>query len=528
MGKKQLNKQIALLEQQSKELDIIQAEVAEKKAKEEEAKRKEEEANRKPYVVYGSEITVLNPNIVEFYKNRFEMMVSEYKLVGKFRDDGTYTIANEIKYDLIEMKKEIEEVADEYYKASALYMRKYFNFTVKLTMLEDGKAKASLYIAEYIGKNFDEEFISSHVADFVDVFDAEYRIKLRKAFNLVDADAKNNDFDIPNLAVLMQNLFDLDAYVGDLYDMASQIYVIRMIKLLENGGPVEQEVLKIYKQLVKEMEEDEEEDEKIGKKKSSHKNERLKELLDKSIDKVGGFEKLSIDPAERDKIIKDLNKTDALITKVSKGGILEINNTSDSTKKALNNASSNKGPNKGKNKKKPDKKADKDKKGDNKKTPKLKKDEKKETKGGGADYHSPTFTYDNSIETNIDIIEELLNDEEEKEAENRYTSSAPRLRKENPEDETEEKPTPIDEDEEDEEEEEEVEEEEEIAEEEETAEEELLDKTEVSSAEDQEDSLDDAMENLYESSKTENLNEENNLSLDDPIEENSEMSLDEI
>ena len=104
-----LDKRLEQLKQQSSDLDkqVAEKDLADKNA-EEERKRIEEE-NRKPYKVFGRDIEVKDPDFVEYYKNKLKMMTIQYKLVGSFDDDGNYSVPTEMKYELVEMEKEIDE-----------------------------------------------------------------------------------------------------------------------------------------------------------------------------------------------------------------------------------------------------------------------------------------------------------------------------------------------------------------------------------------------------------------------------------
>ena len=322
MRKKDIDRQLEQLKAQRELLKDAEAQFVERQKQIEEEKRKEEEANRKPYKVFGRDFSVIEPSVVQYYKNRMKMLVVQYKLVGGFNDEGVYIIPKEIKYDLIAMNKAIEDMGDDYYKVTALYMTKHFNFTIKLTMLDDGRARASLYIAEYVGSYAENETMYTFVADFVDVYDADYRVKLRKVFNLYDVEVKNDDLVIPNIAVLLQDLYDIDKYVGGLYDMSAQIYVLRMLKLLESGGEFEEGIIEEYKKLLLDLDE-----EKFGAKDDPtkrSKNEILKECLDKAIDDKGGLEKLTVDKKKLDDVLADVNKMDTEIGDLKVGGLMEI------------------------------------------------------------------------------------------------------------------------------------------------------------------------------------------------------------
>lgn len=406
MGNKNLDKQIEQLRKQSQLVDKqVEAFEAEQKAKAEAEEEKKKQIP--PYKVFGRDFSVTNPAYIEFYNDRLEMMVVQYKLVGRVNPQKQYIIPEKIKMDLVAMQKEIEEMGEDYYKVTALYMKKHFNFTIKLQMLEDKKAKASLFIAEYVGEYIDQNTLYTHIADFVDVYDDDYRIKLRKAFNLVDANAKNDDFNIPELAVLMQDLFDIDLYIGGLYDMASQIYVMRMLKLLEGGGEIELEVIKRYQKLLAKLEKGEFSPRDI--------NTKHKELLDKAIDAIGGFDKLNIDKKQLLAILAEINKTNDAIKGLSVGGILEILNEENAGGGGGSSGGGSKGGGKGKKKSAKKGGGSKDKKKDKKKE--KKKDDKKKSSGGGVFWEPsdtttpiieiPEINIADDLEFDFDIFEDI-------------------------------------------------------------------------------------------------------------------------
>jgi len=287
----------------------------EKETKTEE--KKDDKVEVKPYKVFGQDFSLSDPEIIDYYKTRMKMMTIKYRLVGKVNENAQYKVPDPIRRDLINMEKEIEETGEDFYKAIALYMKKHFYFYIKIVPIEEGKAKASLFLSEYVEDFLGMEYIVSHIADFIDVYDDDYRIKLRKAFNLVDVATKVDDFAVPDLAVLMQDCFDLELVVGGLYDMASQIFLMRMLKLLEEAGPAGAKVLAKYRELLAKSK-DVEIDEKF-------RNSYYKALLDRAIDELGGYEKLGLDPKALSSIMKDINGTVKAIDNASgKGGYVEM------------------------------------------------------------------------------------------------------------------------------------------------------------------------------------------------------------
>ena len=266
----------------------------------EKPEEKKEEIKR-TYQVYDKDITLSDSDIIDYYKTRYKMLAMRFMLVGRFDDNGRYIIKDEIKYDLIAMYKEISDSGEDFYKASCRFFKKDFYFDIKISMLEEGKAKASLYLSEYVEDYMDDDCIVSHIADFVDVFDEHFRVKVRQAFNLVDAAITNEELKVPNLAVLMQDAYDINKYIGGLYDLASQIYVMRMQKLLESGDQTCHDILKRYKELSlndEEMQRDE-----------KHKFSRQKALLDRAIDEKGGLEKLNVNKEGLKSVIGEINKS---------------------------------------------------------------------------------------------------------------------------------------------------------------------------------------------------------------------------
>ena len=363
--------------------------------------KKDDKVEIKPYKVYDQDFSLTDPDMISYYKTRMKMMCVKFRLVGKFNEKGLYKISNEIRYDLVEMEKEIEENGEDYYKAIALYMKKHFYFTVKIKPIDDGKAKASLYLSEYVQDFLGKEYISSHIADFVDVNDDDFRIKVRKAFNLVDVATKVDDLAVPNLAVVMQDNFDLDLLVGGLYDMASQIYLLRLLKALETCGQPGALVLARYRELL--VDNDIEINEK-------HRYTHYKALLDRAVDELGGYDKLNLDPKIVKPIIKDMNKTVKAIDNASMAGMLEADLPDNKVEEMKASKSTSK-PSKKPVKKDSAPAKEKPK----KKKPKTEKKEDKNKGGGGA---SVDF-FNKTLELVVDAIldEELLKMEQEEQVE---------------------------------------------------------------------------------------------------------------
>ena len=271
----------------------------------------------KPYKVFDSDIVVNDKEIADYYWTSMKMLVMRFQLVGSFNRNGQYIIKDEIRYDLVKMRKEISDSGEDFYKAVVIYMKKYFYFDVKISMIDDKRAKASLFLSEFVDDALQDGYIVSHIADFIDEFDEQFRIKVRQAFNLADVALINEDYYIPNLAILMQDEYDINKYVGNLYDIASQIYIMRMLKLLEGAGPLGQEIIKRYKELIIDKEEEYKDD--------KFKYSRFKYLLDRAINEKGGLEKLPLPKEKIRDIVVEVNKSVRAIDSLqSRAGAVEI------------------------------------------------------------------------------------------------------------------------------------------------------------------------------------------------------------
>lgn len=270
----------------------------EKPLEKEKTELKEETVKVEPYNVFGRDFSLTDPDYITYYKTRMKIMVVQYQLLGRVNDKGLYVINADIKRDLVNMDKEIDDMADDYYRAVATYMKKPYYFQVKITKNGEN-ATASLYLAEFVDDFLEEEFIVTHIADYTDVYDEDFKVKVRKAFNLVDVAMPLSDFDIPNIAVVIQDAIDLEFLVGGLYDIASQIYLMRMLKLLEASGVKGEAIIRRYKELIA----DKDPKDFDGK----NRNTKFKALLDRAIDEAGGLQALGLKQPNIRGAVKEIN-----------------------------------------------------------------------------------------------------------------------------------------------------------------------------------------------------------------------------
>lgn len=290
MAKSKKKKNVENFAQDSKQADI----------KQEPAVSKEDA--KISFKVYGQDFNINDSDLIDYYRTRMKIMVMRFMLVGRFDDEGVYKIKDEIKYDLIRMNKEISDSGDDFYRAEARFITKFFYFDIKIEKLDEQKAKASLYLSEYVDEFLEEGYIVSHIADYTDTYDESFKDKVMQVFNLYDTAIKNDEFKMPSLAVLMQDEYDIYERVGGLYDIASQIYVMRMLKLLETStDSVCQEIIRRYKELILDKSENENDE--------KNKYTKYKALLDRAIDEKGGLERLNVNKESLKSIVGEVNKS---------------------------------------------------------------------------------------------------------------------------------------------------------------------------------------------------------------------------
>lgn len=208
------------------------------------------------------------------------------KLVGSVSDSGNYNLKDRVKRDLVKMPKEEVDTCPSYYLAMAVYMKKTFNFVVDIEYSEDDIATASLYLNEAVSDYPPIKSLRSFVAKVVLPVDNNLQDKIFEAFNISKTVRNVKDIDVPFLAVQMQEQLDKELLLDEVSDLGSQIYIMRMLKVLSKGGKVGEEIVEQYKKEVEKNKLD------VNKKGSYTK---LHRILDEVIEKNGGLDAIPLD-----------------------------------------------------------------------------------------------------------------------------------------------------------------------------------------------------------------------------------------
>ncbi len=268
--------------------------------------------NKVSFKVYWSDQVFTDPILINYYKIYLRELIDMNKLLGKFDNDGNYSISVDIKRELVRMYKDVFDTSEGFYRAKAVYMEKEFDFTVEINLLEDGNAQADLYINEQVVGAHETTF-KTFVASFVDKLDASFNLRLKRAFKLVDSMPVLHDTQIPNIAILLQGQIDNGIFLDELIELGSQKFLLRMLEELENCGDVGRYILDTFKERMQELD-DEKSDTEENKDNFNYKHKvnkkftNMRRLLDEIVDEKGGYQNLPIEKNKFHELFSDFNK----------------------------------------------------------------------------------------------------------------------------------------------------------------------------------------------------------------------------
>lgn len=290
MGRK---RKFNLIEQNQQNSSNTAPSTEEETVEKTEAIEKEKVKEKTEFQVFGEDIVLSQIDFINYQKISNKMLFLQFHLLGRFDEKGNYFINNDIKQDLVRVIKEIQVEDEKGYAAEVRFAGLIFNFDVELSYSQEG-AEAKLYIVE----KFDEHTIKTLVDSFNAPNDADFRIKVRERFNLVDVAVKTGDEEVPNLSIWIYWQSEEYMYWKDLYEMGSQFFVLRALSILEGYGKLGEEVINEYNRRLSELEDN-------G---SKRKFSRAKEVLDDVFNKFGGIEKVDEGKDKLKSLAKEYNK----------------------------------------------------------------------------------------------------------------------------------------------------------------------------------------------------------------------------
>lgn len=203
-------------------------------------------------------------------------------LLGTFSANGKYKISDEkILQELLVLPKKFGEKEDNIVYASSILGSHVLNFKIELN-LDPSYCSATLFLIE-IEHKFDEDI--KHITELgntVEPYSPLFKENVYKLWKVyIDQEEyEKNDF-LHTYLSLQQHDYD---FSKELIEILSQLYLVRMLKLLDSMGELGEKIKLDYKMLVEKMLQN---DPSI-----TQDNTRFKAILDSVILKNKAFDKI--------------------------------------------------------------------------------------------------------------------------------------------------------------------------------------------------------------------------------------------
>jgi len=201
-------------------------------------------------------------------------------LLGEFSADGKYVFKDEkLMQELVSLPKVLQERVDNVVYAFTKYKGYNLNFKVELDISES-YCQAELYLIE-IEHQLDEDVKHlTSLGNFVEIYSPSFKENVYKTWNInLQETPLDKDSDV------FYRLKELDGeyhFNKELIEILSQLYIVRLLKLLDNCGTLGLKIQGDYRAYVEEL---------VKKDPSlAQDHTRLKQILDKVVAKHNGFE----------------------------------------------------------------------------------------------------------------------------------------------------------------------------------------------------------------------------------------------
>lgn len=201
-------------------------------------------------------------------------------LLGEFSADGKYVFKDEkLMQELVSLPKVLQERVDNVVYAFTKYKGYNLNFKVELDISES-YCQAELYLIE-IEHQLDEDVKHlTSLGNFVEIYSPSFKENVYKTWNInLQETPLDKDSDV------FYRLKELDGeyhFNKELIEILSQLYIVRLLKLLDNCGTLGLKIQGDYRAYVEEL---------VKKDPSlAQDHTRLKQILDKMVAKHNGFD----------------------------------------------------------------------------------------------------------------------------------------------------------------------------------------------------------------------------------------------
>ncbi len=224
-------------------------------------------------------------------------------LLGEFSADGKYSLTDDkLLQELVTLPKVLQERVDNVAYAYTKYDGFNLNFRIDMDISES-YCSAEIFLIEIEhGVEEDIKHLTS-LGNFVEMYSPSFKDNVYKAWNI---NLQETPLDKDN--VVFKNLWELESeysFSKELIEILSQLYIVRLLKLLDGCGTLGLKIQGDYRALVEEL---------IKKDPSlAQDHTRLKKILDQMIEKHNGFDVILSKP-EGVEILKNFSEPITRVT----------------------------------------------------------------------------------------------------------------------------------------------------------------------------------------------------------------------
>lgn len=207
---------------------------------------------KKDYVVGAfiknpTEINVPDEYIDRYRKFKQQEAVLEGLLLGNFVD-GEYVVPDEIKRNLVLRQKIVTEWIDNGVRADLLVEGVSYHMELEIQSFDENQDIAYLYLVE----KYEDQPLKTYIADYIseksDLFRDEAMIALHIVIEGDETDKHEDDELLRRIIELKRKNSADRRFVVEMY---SELYVLRMLKLLASCGDIGKKILEEYSEAIK-------------------------------------------------------------------------------------------------------------------------------------------------------------------------------------------------------------------------------------------------------------------------------------
>ncbi len=234
----------------------------------------------------GEKQQKLDPKLERLKKEFLEVSLFQTKrenlLLGEYDSKGKYALTDDVlMQDLVSMPKVLQERVDNVVYAYTKYKGYNLNFRINLDISESYCSAEMFLIEIEHGLEEDIKHLTS-LGNLVELYSPSFKENVYKVWNINLQETPLDKDD-----VVFKNMKEMEGELNfskELIEILSQLYIVRLLKLLDKCGTLGLKIQGDYRALVEEL---------IRKDPSlAQDHTRLKQILDKMIIKYNGFDNI--------------------------------------------------------------------------------------------------------------------------------------------------------------------------------------------------------------------------------------------